>query len=212
MPENTPPESAPEARATARTNLFVAATLHTNGEAYPVTIRDLSAVGAQIESSLRPENGAEVTLSRGPLSVRGHVTWGRSRRCGLQFASPIAVQDWMASPVHRQQQRVDQVVAVVKSGARQPEVPAELRVATPAIAAQDLKRVSRLLEILSGALASDPAVVVTHGLQLQNLDIALQTLTALAGTMRVDDPEYAANIARLAELRVSCAEALQANS
>ena len=212
MPENTPPEPAPEARAGARTNLFVAATLRTNSEVYPVTIRDLSAAGAQIESALRPEIGAEVTLSRGHLSVRGHVTWARNRRCGLQFASPISVQDWMASPVHRQQQRVDQVVAVVKSGARPPEVPAELRVATPSHAVQDLKRVSRLLEILSDALASDPAVVVTHGLQLQNLDIALQTLTALAGTFRADNPEYAASLARLAELRISCAEALQANS
>lgn len=68
----------------------------------------------------------------------------------------------MASPVHRQQQRVDQVVAVVKSGAKPPEVPAEHRVATPAIAAQDLKRVSRILEILSEILASDPVVVVTR--------------------------------------------------
>src|SRR5688500_6031681 len=117
MPENTPPERAPKARAGARTNLFVAASLRTNGEAYPVTIRDLSAAGAQIESSLRPEIGADVTLSRGHLSVRGHVTWGRDRRCGLRFASPISVQDWMPSPVHRQQQREDHVVAAVKAGA-----------------------------------------------------------------------------------------------
>src|SRR5688500_13547509 len=99
-------EGPADARATARKNLFVAATLHTNGDAYPVTIRDLSTSGAQIEGSQRPEVGAEVTLSRGFLTVRGHVTWGKNRRCGLCFASPILVQDWMASPVNPQQQRV----------------------------------------------------------------------------------------------------------
>ena len=212
MPENTPPERAPISRAGTRTNLFVAATLRTNGEVYPVTIRDLSAAGAQIESSLLLEVGAEVTLSRGHLSVRGQVTWGRNRRCGLHFASPISVQDWMPSPVHRQQQRVDHVVAAVKAGARPPKVPAELPVSTTSDAAQDLKQVSRLLEILSDALASDPAVVVKHGLQIQNLDIALQTLTVLAGTLRADDPDYAASLARLAELRISCAQALRAET
>lgn len=209
MHEKIPPKGSAEARATARTNLFVTATLHTEGDAFPVTIRDLSAWGAQIESSLCPGIGAEVTLSRGPLSILGHMTWVKNRRCGLRFASPISVQDWMANPVNRQQQRVDHVVAFLKSGALPPEAPVERPVATRPHAVQDLRRISRLLEILSDALASDPAVVVKHGILVQNLDIALQTLSALAGTLRSDDPEYDANIARLAELRIICAEVLQ---
>jgi hypothetical protein len=210
MHDNTSPEGAPEARATARTNLFMAATLDIDGVACPVTIRDLSTAGAQIESTLSPEIGSEATLSRGPLSVQCHVTWCTNRRCGLQFTSPVLVQEWMASPLNRQQQRVDHVVAAVKAGAVPFEAPAGLKAATPAYAAEDLKRLSRMLEILGDALANDPAVVMKHGIQLQNLDIALQTLTALAGTMQTDDPECAANIARLAELRITCAEALRA--
>lgn len=208
MDERTPPEDSAEARATARKNLFVAGMLHNAGEAYPVMIRDLSASGAQIEGSLSLEVGAQARLYRGRLSVQGHVTWIKDRRCGLRFASPISVKDWMAIPVNRQQQRIDRVVAVVKSGALPPELPVGGLVTSPAEAAQDLKRVSRLLETLSDALASDPAIVVKHGIALQNLDIALQTLTAMAGAMRSGGPDYAASLARLAELRISCAEAL----
>ena len=212
MREKIPPDGSTEARATSRTNLFVAATLHVANDAHSVMIRDLSVSGAQIEGSVRLEIGAEVTLYRGPLSVQGHVTWSKNRRTGLRFASPISVPEWMASPVNRQQQRVDRVVAAVKSGTRPREVQVERPVTTPAQAAQDLKRVSRMLEILSDALASDPAVVVKHGTHLQNLDIAFQTLTALAGAIRSDDPNYSENLARLAELRVSCAEALQGSA
>ena len=209
MHENTPPEGAAEARATSRTNLFMAATLHVDGVARPVTIRDLSAAGAQIESTLRLEIGSEATLSRGPLSVQCHVAWCTNRRCGLHFALPVLVQEWMAGSLNRQQQRADHVVASVKVGTVSFEAPAPPKAATPAHAAEDLQRVSRVLEILGNALASDPAVVVKHGIHLQNLDIALQTLTALAGSMQTDDPEYIVNVARLAELRITCLEALR---
>lgn len=209
MHEEKHPERPAEARATARTNLFMAATLQTNDDTCPVTIRDLSPLGAQVESSLRLEIGAEVTLSRGHMGIQAHVTWAKNRRCGLRFDSPISVQDWMASPVSHQQQRVDRVVAVVKSGALPPKMPVEPPATTPEHAAQDLQRVSRLLEMLGDELASDPTVVAKHGIHLQNLDIALQTLTAIAGAIRSKGPADAANIARLDELRVSCAEALQ---
>jgi hypothetical protein len=208
MHESTPPEGASEARAAARTNLFMAATLLVDGVAYSVTIRDLSTAGAKIESSLPLEIGSEATLSRGAHSVQCRVSWCTNRRCGLHFTSPVLVREWMASPVNQQQQRVDHVVAAVKAGAAPFEVPAAPKAATRADAAEDLKRVSLVLEILGDALASDPAVVKEHGVHLQNLDIALQTLTVLAVTMQTDDPECAASAARLAELRTACTEAV----
>jgi len=209
MRKDAPPDPVAEARATARTNLFMAATLHTADGAHPVKIRDLSAAGAQIESSLLPEVGSEITLARGPLSVQGRVTWGAARRCGLQFSSPISVPDWMANPLNRQQKRVDQVVALVKAGAAPPEMSTQKNALTPALTAEDLRRVSRLLEILGEALASDSSIVVKHGIQLQNLDIALQTLAALAETIERNDAECESKFDRLAELRISCAEALR---
>ena len=209
LPDNVPGRST-QARAAVRVNLFMAATLHASGVETAVKIRDLSATGAQIESSVLPEVGSPMTLGRGRLSVQGHVAWCAERRCGLKFALKISVPDWMANPVNREQGRVDQIVTAVKAGVV-PLVSAAAHATAPVEgAAQDLARVSRLLENLGDALASDPAVIAQHGIALQSLDIAIQTLTALAEAMQAGGPTDTAKVARLDELRMSCAEALQA--
>jgi len=212
MQENTLPSGGPEARVVVRVNLFMAATLHASGVATQVKIRDLSAQGAQIESSLLPEVGSAISLSRGLLSAEGHVTWCTERRCGLHFSAPISVQDWMANPVNRQQQRVDHVVALVKSGAVPLVAPVHRVAGAAGGVAEDLMRVSQLLESLGDALANDPAIIAQHGTALQNLDIAMQTLTVLAETMQKGAPADAKSIARLDELRTSCAEALRGSA
>lgn len=219
--ENLLPNGEAGARAAARVNLFMAATLHASGVETAVMIRDLSAIGAQIETSVTPPVGSAVILTRGQLAIQGHVTWCAARRCGLHFSARISVQDWMANPVNREQQRVDHIVQAVKAGAGPLAARPHLGppVCTPApvfegpgTAAEvaDLARVSQLLENLGDALASDPEIVAKHGTALQTLDIAMQTLTALAEAMQAHGPDRVACAARLAELRTSCAQALQA--
>ncbi len=229
MQENSLPSGGAGARAAARVNLFMAATLHASGTETAVMIRDLSATGAQIDTSLMPDVGSAIMLTRGHLAIQGHVTWCAERRCGLQFASRISVQDWMANPVNREQQRVDHIVKAVKAGAvplagRAPTyapayAPAPACIPAPPIeglgtagGVADLTRVSQLLENLGDILANDPAIVAQYGTALQNLDIAIQTLTALAEAMQADAPDRAACEARIAELRTSCAQALQAKN
>ena len=211
LQENSRQDGPPEGRAAARTNLFMAATLRTADNEIPVKIRDLSVTGAQIESATLPDVGAAITLARGRLSVQGRVTWCVERRCGLQFTARISVQDWMANPVNREQRRIDHVVAAVKAGTIPQTAPANQKSKARPEVAEDLRSVAQLLENLGDTLASDPALVAQHGIEMQNLDIAMQTLNALAATMRNDAPADAASIARLDELRTSCAEALLAS-
>ena len=200
---------AEQARAAIRVNLYMAATLQVSGVETAAKIRDLSAAGAQVECSLLAEVGSPMTLTRGRLSVQGHVAWCTERRCGVKFTSNVSVQDWMANPVNREQTRVDHIVTAMKAGVV-PLVSAVAPLTVPADgAAQDLERVSQLLGSLGDALASDPAIIAQHGIALQNLDIAIQTLTALAETMQAGAPMNAAQIVRLNELRTSCAEALR---
>ena len=213
MLDNTLPDNvqrgSPEARGTVRVNLFMAATLHASGVESAVKIRDLSATVAQIESQLLPEVGSPMTLSRGRLSVQGHVAWRTERRCGLKFSSKISVPDWMANTVNREQQRVDHIVTAVKAGVVPLAAPGDQgSKALPGVT-EDLQSVAQLLECLGDALVGDPAIIAQHGIVLQNLDIAVQTLNALAETMRAGSPVDAASIVRLGELRTSCAEALR---
>jgi hypothetical protein len=188
----------------------MAAILHAADATTPVKIRDLSAVGAQIETSLHLQVGSAVTLVRGGHRVHGQVTWSNERRCGFKFSSPISVSDWMANPAHRAQQRVDHLVAVVKAGAVPLAIPANHDAEAPDELADDLRRVARLLNNLGDALANDAALVAQHGVELQNLDIALQTLTALAEMVQPGATPGAGR-ARLGELRTSCLEALRTN-
>lgn len=201
MQDNSRPNSGVDGRQAGRVNLFMAATLHVSGVETAVKIRDLSAIGAQVESSLHPDIGSAMTLVRGRLSVQGRVAWCTERRCGLHFSTRISVPDWMANPVNREQQRVDHVVALVKAGAvplaPRASVPAPPVAATADRVAEDLRRVSQLLENLGDTLASDPAIVTGHGTLLQNLDIAMQTLIALAEAVQANPPAGKASAARL---------------
>lgn len=212
MHENSLPDGGPDGRAAPRTNLFMAARLHAAGGAHAVKIRDLSAVGAQIESSLFPEVGSAMTLVRGRLSVQGHVAWSTERRCGLHFSTRISVPDWMANPINLEQQRVDHLVAVVKAGGVPYAAPDYRQAGVAQEIAEDLKGVAQLLEMLGDALAGDPAIVTGHGVTLQNLDIAAQTLTALAGSTHADSSKRAASMVRLADLRINCAQALESRT
>jgi hypothetical protein len=200
---------AEQGRTAVRVNLFMAATLHASGAETEVKIRDLSETGAQVEGSLLVGVGMPMTLTRGRLSVQGEVAWCKARRCGLKFSTKVSVQDWMANPVNREQRRVDQIVSAVKAGVVPMVSAAPYANKAADGVAQDLERVSRLLGCLGDTLASDPAIVAQHGMALQNLDIAIQTLAVLAEAMEAGAPGAAAIRVRLNELRMSCLEALR---
>ena len=211
MQDSSRHDDAAGGRADARTNLFMAATLRVAGNDIPIKIRDLSSTGAQIESAVQPEIGAAITLIRGRLSVEGRAIWCVESRCGLQFAARVSVPDWMANPVNREQRRVDNIVTAVKAGTKPRAAPADQKSQEQPQAAEDLERVALLLDCLGETLANDPALIAKHGIALQNLDIAMQTLNALAATMKAGPPADTATMVRLNELRTSCAEALLAS-
>ncbi len=209
MHEKPLPDDNEDGRREARTNLFLAATMLAGGSSAAVKIRDLSPVGAQVESFACPEVGSAISLERGRLSVHGRVSWSTKLRCGVRFATRISVRDWMANPVNFEQSRVAPAVASVDAGAVPLAARAERNPPADGLA-EDLALVSSLLEISSQGLASDPAIVKAHGLKLQNLDIALQTVTVLAAIEAAIEPQRSAGIRRLEELRLSGSQALAA--
>ena len=135
------------------------------------------------------------------------MTWCTERRCGLHFSSQISVQDWMANPVNREQRRVDRAVAVVKAGAvplaRRRPPRREARPVLPM--ADDLRQVSRLLELLGDALASDPALVSRAWHRAAKSRHRHPDADGAGGNDGQGAPANAASIARLNELRTICA-------
>ena len=182
MHQEPVPDFPTDGRAAARTNLFLAATLRSAGVAHPVKIRDLSSAGARIETLLAPDVGTAVVLIRGSLSVDGHVSWSAEHFCGLHFCSPVSVHDWMTHPLIFEKRRLVDPGSTARAASQAGAARFDAEQADAA--ARDLGRVNRLLETLDEALADDPEVVARHRAKLHNLGLAIQTLAALAETMR----------------------------
>lgn len=174
----------------------------------------MSATGALIEGAALPEVQAMVQLVRGNLIVHGLVVWSSGGRCGLMFSGTVDSQQWQSCPTNLEQRRVDEIVGIVKAGAvplpipplgeskrlsEEPEAGEEL----PA----DLRRVLNLLEQLADALACDPDVVLRHGTELQNLDIAAQVIAAVEEVITGHQDRESAP-AKLIGLRRSADQAL----
>ena len=185
-----------ESRSATRTNLFLAATLHSGNVAHPVKIRDLSASGARIETSLVTEVGDAVTLVRGGLRVDARVTWRAERFCGLSFTAPVSIAAWMTHPVLLERNRMRPRVVLESEVAAL----AHSEEASGSVAAE-LARVSCWLGTFGQTLASDPVVLLKHGTELAKLRLAARTLGVLADTMQADAPQAPGRIGRADELR-----------
>lgn len=163
--------------------LSLGAVLYCDGVPTSVTIRAMAPGGALLEGGGElPEVGALSQLVRGSLIVHGLVSASDERRCALQFSGSVDISQWQGAPINQQQQRVDDIVRLVKAGGAQVS-----DLATDAGDAatagdelpQDLRRVADLLVQLGDELAADDSVILGHGTALQNLDIAAQVVLAV---------------------------------
>lgn len=198
-----------EARAAARSSIYLAAALYCDGASSSVRIRNISATGALVEGAAIPGSGALVQLVRGALIVHALVAWSADGRCGLKFSGSVDPQAWRAAPTNTEQHRVDEVVRLVKAGAVPLPVPPLSQPGESSDFEQglseDLRSVSELLNRLGEVLAGDIDVVTRHGTSLQHLDIALQVIGAVNAIIGGKDSDST----KLVALRRSTEQALR---
>lgn len=200
-------EPLADGRGLNRTNLFIAAVLHSaQGGAVAVKIRNLSPTGAMIEGAALPPAGSLVRLVRGSLGMAATVMWNSAVRCGIAFDGTVSVKDWMSPPANGEQQRVDDRFSRLRSDKSFLAMPSPPPVREPLSVPAELAVIAQLVEQLGEALAGDEAVVARHGVSLQKIDIVLQYLeaTASAAAGRIGSG------ARLLDLRASAEQALRA--
>lgn len=213
MAETSSQSREVDSRAAPRTSLYLAASLYTDGSSLPVRIRNISETGALLDGAVIPDSGAIVQLIRGELIVDGLVAWAREGRFGLRFSGRIDVQQWRATVSNSEQQRVDEIVRLVKAGAVPLPVPAlaESRCDLPNSRTglvRDLRRVAGLLGELGEELAGDPETLMRHGLALQSIDISVQLLGAVEALI-VEGLEPGDAAAKREALRRSADQALR---
>lgn len=203
-----------EARGQPRSSMFLAAVLRAGAEQAAVKVRNMSPKGAMVESPLRPPPGTEVHLIRGVLLAKATIIWSSNNRCGLRFSSEVSVKEWLAAPTKAEQQRVDEIVALVKAGAIHPAVAdsCDIGASTESRSEEqlvgDLGIVISLIQDLEEDLSSSTETLARHGLKLQNLDIAMQMIQAIAQELTSDHRDQAISLAKLEDLRIASAQAL----
>lgn len=170
-----------------RTNMFISAALHWAGQSAPVTLRNLSPVGALVEGAVLPVEGMIVRLVRGPLAADGDVAWSTGRRCGVRIHDTVDVGQWMARPGQGQQSAIEQLTRDAQPGAiaagPMATAPIHQRVGEQSPTSQ-LRDLERLLLDISDDLGSDPETAARYSAQLQKLDLLAQGLARLRGSIR----------------------------
>jgi hypothetical protein len=167
-------DPASEGRQQPRTHLFVAATLYADSDSIPVNIRNMSLTGALVEADALPEVGTRVSLSRGQLRATGSVAWRAGRRAGLRFEAAVCVPDWMSRQGTAGQQRIDGLLAVIRSDAGQAGTEAH-EAADPMSIQAELGQLHAELVEMERALIADVILVATHP-EIQTFDISLQRI------------------------------------
>jgi hypothetical protein len=161
-------------RSEARSNVFLAATLQAGAESRPVRIRNISPKGALIDGADLPSPGTRVRLLRGQLSALGELTWCKGIQAGLTFDGRVDVDSWVDRRGPRGQQRVDAVVAALRSTGT---VPDELADSGPP---ESLAVISAALDQLCERFASNADMSMEYAEDLLKLDCIAQSLRRIA--------------------------------
>jgi hypothetical protein len=136
------------ARAESRSNVFLTALIDTPDGPLPARVRNLSSRGALLEGPVLPIEGL-IRLRRGDLHVRARVAWRRDGYCGLQFDSTIEVPAWIKRIGHQGQDRVDQIMASLRTGAA-PKTSEPVPIQGPAEIAEALLEIADRLAAMDG--------------------------------------------------------------
>lgn len=78
-------DSSSHTRRSRRSQVLLSATIEQVGSPQRVTLRNLSAEGALIQSDDLPQIGSDVMFRRADLAVRGRLVWVEGRFAGIAF-------------------------------------------------------------------------------------------------------------------------------
>ena len=206
-----PIQTSNEGRAAPRSSMYLAAVMSDGRPPLDVRIRNMSRTGALVEGLGLPPVASTVRLSRGSLAIAGRIVWSNENRCGVQFNHDVEVDKWLSPALNRKRQRVDSIIRQVKQNSLPKSLPQlSAGISDPTWLTEDLERIGYLLEKIGDRLADDEDVISRHQTHVQQLDIAIQSLKAIADSVSAQGLAGATSGDRVNHLRKSAAEALNA--
>jgi hypothetical protein len=195
-----------------RSRVMLAGTIVTPDFSVDVRIRNLSRSGALIEGDVMPEAGTIVEVLRNFHSVRAQVVWSKSKSCGVKFAEPVVIEDWVGSGIRAATPAKSATSVAPKEAEEQAAglLPTWLVAEGSSSAVEDrlTKRVGeeiayigRLIENVGADISANPAIAHRHTGSLQNCRHAAALLGEIAQVLLAEDRAQAAARVRTAELK-----------
>jgi hypothetical protein len=115
-----------------------------------------------------------VRLLRGSLTAIGELAWAGKSQCGVSFEREIDVARWVQRVGHGGQQRVDGMVAALRTSESIPSEPAD------EATSDSLPAISAALDEVCQRLANLPGSAAELGEELVKLDTIAQALRRVA--------------------------------
>jgi PilZ domain-containing protein len=167
------PGGVADRRSNDRSKVFLAATLVVGGSSHFVRVRNISDWGALLDGSTLPPEGSSIDLRRGSLTAVGEVAWQEDGQCGIRFDTDVIADDWVRGIENRGQERVDQLVSIVRNT---PTTPISGLIPVENPRADSLELIGADLTKACERLANVPKILAEHESNLLELDAIAQRL------------------------------------
>lgn len=82
-------------RVPKRSRVFLPALVHTGAEVIEARLRDISEIGASLDTEMSLCVGADVEITLEGMKLQAEVTWSQARRFGVRFCSPICIDSML---------------------------------------------------------------------------------------------------------------------
>lgn len=171
-----------ESREAHRINTMLAATALVGSQSWTIRVRNISSLGALVESAVRLNNSTSVTLKRGELSVVGNVVWSHGGFFGVKFLDEIDESLWVAIPTRTALMPADDV---------HPNASEEIGMIGDSVlsarVAEELAYVGRVINGVAASLSEDPILRMRHCGKIQELAMSAELLKGLGEVIASDD-------------------------
>ncbi|MDQ3045281.1 MAG: hypothetical protein M3R06_09080 [Chloroflexota bacterium] len=184
-----------ELRAQARSKVILAATWSDGAYVKPGKIRDMSTLGAMLETSFPPVVDATIILTRGKLRAAATVVWTGIQAFGVLFDEPVKVRDWLTDDPDTAIGKESFNRTCIKTVAAQsekverprPEVTPISNIVVECRLSEEIDYAARIVLSIASVLSNDPVLRTRHAISLQELATSYQTMFEISSIIKEPD-------------------------
>ncbi len=168
-------------KAAGRTSTLLSARICWAGGENKAFIRNISEMGALLETEAELTPRESVTLKRDDLEVEGHVVWAKDHSCGIRFLSTVDPTVWIGEEKPKTPTLASASLKQLLEEGKDVNSLIEKRLA------EEIAFAARLIENFGDTLSRDAVICNRYPTQLQNISIALQMLTEISYIVSSND-------------------------